>query len=109
MSLVAPQNIDDRSIFIMLRKLMRMRDAVVCPYQAAPGYGGSWMEVVHYVSEYFSDDAVIKKVNLKVTLFSYSRAFDDGPHNFESSQVTRTVPELAPLSPNIHITPTRDI
>ncbi|GFV58592.1 hypothetical protein TNCV_646661, partial [Trichonephila clavipes] len=32
----------------------------------------------------------------------YTRAFGDGPHNFEHGQLTWTTPELAPPSPNYH-------
>ncbi|GFY24889.1 hypothetical protein TNCV_2690801 [Trichonephila clavipes] len=36
----------------------------------------------------------------------YTRAFDNGPRNFEPCQVTWTTPEMAPPSPNYHTTPT---
>ncbi|GFW75762.1 hypothetical protein TNCV_4429451 [Trichonephila clavipes] len=35
----------------------------------------------------------------------YTRAFGDGPRNFEHGQVTRTTPKLELPSPNYHTTP----
>ncbi|GFW31585.1 hypothetical protein TNCV_4420181 [Trichonephila clavipes] len=37
---------------------------------------------------------------------SYTRAFGDGPRNFEPWSSDVNEPELAPLSPNYHTTPT---
>ncbi|GFW91689.1 hypothetical protein TNCV_4501081 [Trichonephila clavipes] len=37
---------------------------------------------------------------------SYTRAFGNGPRNFEPWLMTWMTPELAPLSPNYHTTPT---
>ncbi|GFW12303.1 hypothetical protein TNCV_2489471 [Trichonephila clavipes] len=37
---------------------------------------------------------------------SYTRAFGDGPRNFEPWSITWTTPELASPSPNYHTTPT---
>ncbi|GFU20698.1 hypothetical protein TNCV_3176361 [Trichonephila clavipes] len=45
-------------------------------------------------------------LNINVTLFSCTRAFDDGPRNLNHGQVTWMTPELAPFSPNYHTTPT---
>ncbi|GFW15919.1 uncharacterized protein TNCV_4431921 [Trichonephila clavipes] len=36
------------------------------------------------------------RVNINVALFSYTRAFGDGPRNLNHGQVTWTTPELAP-------------
>ncbi|GFV07030.1 hypothetical protein TNCV_2664091 [Trichonephila clavipes] len=45
---------------------------------------------------------VSELVNINVALFSYTRAFSDGPCNFEPWSSD----ELAPPSPNCHTTPT---
>ncbi|GFX03057.1 hypothetical protein TNCV_4288401 [Trichonephila clavipes] len=45
------------------------------------------------------------RVNINVAIFSYSRAFGDGPSNFEQWSNDET-PELATPSPNFHTSPT---
>ncbi|GFY07327.1 transposable element Tc3 transposase [Trichonephila clavipes] len=58
-----------------------------CPEFKSRNYGSAVSVTIHYTPE---------GLNINVALFSYTRAFGDGPRHFKHGQVTRTTLELAP-------------
>ncbi|GBN38764.1 hypothetical protein AVEN_47561-1 [Araneus ventricosus] len=53
-----------------------------------------------------NDESFPTRVILSSRFEATRRQFWDGPRNLNLGQMTRTTPELAPLSPNFHATPT---